>query len=35
MLSQLGLCTGSCRADMDHDGMVGVTDLLILLGNWD
>ena len=35
LLGQLGPCTGGCWADMDHDGIVGVTDLLIVLGNWD
>ncbi len=34
LLSQFGPCPADCYADLDGDGMVGVTDLLIVLGNW-
>ncbi len=35
LLSQFGRCAAECYTDIDGDGMVGVTDLLIVLGNWD
>ncbi|MBL9121078.1 MAG: FG-GAP repeat protein [Phycisphaerae bacterium] len=28
-------CTSTCPADLDHDGMVGATDLAIMLGAWE
>ena len=37
LLTSWGACPeppASCPGDLDGDGMVGVTDLLILLANW-
>ena len=30
----LGSCDG-CVEDLDGDGVVGVSDLLVFIGNWD
>jgi hypothetical protein len=34
LLTQWGPCPGCCSADFDLDGLVGVTDLLVVLGAW-